>query len=152
MFRFRQLVLSLGIVLLVCGGWWAWRSSQPTLSDKEQIIANIEAIRVAVQEGSVSRIASFLDKDFTWSGTDKEELLKIMQGAFMRWRAVVANVTALRVEVNKNNAVATGKYSLAMRPAPKARPEVHLGNFTLYFEKRDGEWLITRADGGENKE
>ncbi len=152
MFRFRQLVLSVGILLLVCGSWWTWRASQPTLSDQEQIIANIEAIRDAVQEGSANRIASFLDKDFTWYGTDKPELLKMMQGAFLRWRAVVANVTALRVEVKNNNAVATGKYSLAMRPAPKARPEVHLGNFTLYFEKRDGEWLITRADGDEKKE
>lgn len=75
-----------------------------------------------------------------------------MQGAFMRWRNVVANVTGLHVEIKQDNAVATGKYSLAMSPRPKARPEVHLGNFTLYFAKRDGQWLITRADGKEERE
>lgn len=146
------MVVWIGIVLLVSGGWWAWRSSQPVLTDQEQIIANIEAIRTAVQDQSVGRVASFLDKDFKWQGMDKAELESLLQGAFLRWRNVVANITGLHVVVENDNAVATGKYSLAMRPGPRARPEVHLGNFTLYFAKRDGQWLIIRAEGKEERE
>lgn len=152
MFRFRQLVVWIGIVLLIYGGWWTWRSSQPVLSDQEQIVASIETIRTAVQDRSVGRIASFLGEDFKWQGMDKAELESLLQGTFLRWRNVVANITGLRVVVEDDSAVATGKYSLAMRSGPRARPEVHLGNFTLYFAKRDGQWLIIRAEGKEEGE
>src|SRR5690606_21442588 len=74
MFQLRNILITLGVLLLLGGGWWSWRASQPVLTDEQQITANLESLRQAVQNRKTGRIASYLAEDFTWNGQNKREL------------------------------------------------------------------------------
>ena len=147
----RNLIIFVGALLLLFGGFAAWRASQPQLSDEEQIAANVEAIRTAVQSRNTRRITGYLSDDFTWNGQSKRQLNSELTGAFLQWRDVTANVTGLKISINGESATSTGKFSLAFRPSQRSRrPEAYLGDFQLTWQKRDGEWLVTRLEAGEN--
>jgi ketosteroid isomerase-like protein len=146
----RNLLIFIGALLLVFGGWFAWRAAHPPLSDRQQLIANVEAIRAAVESRSVGRIASFLADDFTWNGHNKREVNSQITGAFFQWREVTANIMGLNVSINGDAATTTGQFSIAFRPTPHSRADALVGDFKLTWQKRDGQWLITKAEGGKN--
>lgn len=152
MFHPRNILVLLGVLLVLVGGWWGWRASQPVLTDEEQITANIESLRAAVRRRNTGGVAALLAEDFTWNGQPRRELESLMRGAFLQWRDVQPNITGLEVSVQGNSATASGNYSLAFRPTPKRRAEAYVGEFKLALEKRNGRWLITRAEGGEKLE
>jgi ketosteroid isomerase-like protein len=146
----RNLLLTTGFLLLLFGGWWSWHLAHPPLSDKEQIAANIEGIREAVEARNARQVASYLAPSFTWGDAKKSELQNQMVGGFLQWRDVTANVTGLHISIDGDTAVATGKYSLALRPNPHTRPEAFYDDFEVSFEKQNGNWLIVKAKGGMN--
>jgi ketosteroid isomerase-like protein len=146
----RNLLIFVGALLLLFGGWFAWHAAHPPLSDEQQIIANVEAIRAAVESRSAGRVQSFLADDFSWNGHNKRELSSEMSGAFFQWRDVTTNITGLHVSISGDTATATGKFSIALRPTSHSRPDAYVGDFTLLWRKRNGQWLITKAKGGEN--
>lgn len=148
MFHPRNILLTAGVLLLLVGGWFSWRNAQPVLSDEQQITASLEALRHAVENRSSKQVSRYLADDFTWNGQSKSELQSQMNGAFLQFRDVTANITGLNVSVNGEKATATGKYSFAFKPSPRASSEATLGEFRLHLVKRDGEWLILKAEGG----
>jgi ketosteroid isomerase-like protein len=137
------------VLLLLIGGWFAWHAAHPPLTDEQQIVANVKAIRLAVEARSAGRIANYLADDFTWNGNNKREVNSQLTGAFFQWREVTLTLTKLNVAVQDDMATATGKFSITLRPSPNARADAYLGNFKLTWKKRDGQWLITKAEGGE---
>jgi ketosteroid isomerase-like protein len=151
MFHPRNLLIIFGVLLLSFGGWFAWRAAHPPLSDEQQIAANIKAIRLAVEARSARRIAYYLADDFTWNGHNKREINSQLTGTFFQWREVTAMLTKLQVTVHGNAAIATGKFSLSLRPSPNARAVAYLGDFKLTWKKRDGQWLLTKAEGKESE-
>lgn len=146
----RNLLLTAGVLLLLLGGWFSWRNAQPVLTDEQRITLNMENLRLAVQNRSSKQVSRHLAEDFTWNGQPKSELQNLMNGAFLQFRDVSANITGLNVFVDGEKATATGKYSFAYKPDARSRSEAVLGEFKLQFVKRDGEWLILSAEGGPN--
>jgi hypothetical protein len=145
----RNLLIAIGVLLFIFGGWSAWRAAHPPLTDEQQIAANIEVLRQAAQSRNSRKIGNFLADDFTWNGQNKRELNSELTGAFLQWRDVTANVTGLQISLDGDKATSKGKFSLAFRPSQRARPEAYLVDFQLTWQKRDGQWLITKAEGGE---
>jgi hypothetical protein len=150
LFHPRKLLIAIGVVLLIFGGWSAWRAAHPPLTDEQQIAANIEVLRLAVQSRKSRNITNLLADDFTWNGQNKRELNSELTGAFLQWRDITANVTGLQISLNGDKATSKGKFSLAFRPSQRGRPEAYLVDFQLTWQKRDGQWLIIKAEGGEN--
>ena len=146
----RNILLTAGVLLLLVGGWFSWRNSHPALSDAEQITATLENLRLAVEDRNSKHFSSFLADEFTWNGQNKSEIQSAMNGAFLQFRDVTANITGLKVSVDGEKAIAAGKYSFAYKPTPRASSEASLGDFKLHLVKRDGNWLILKADGGPN--
>jgi len=118
------------------------------LSDSERITANLEELRTAIENRNSRQISNYLAEDFSWNGQNKSEMQSAMNGAFLQSRDVTANITGLDVAVNGETATATGKYSFAYKPTPRASSEVSVGDFKLQLIKRDGNWLILKAEGG----
>ena len=150
LFHPRYLLILAGAVLLFLGSLAAWRASHPPLTNEQQIAANVEVLRQAVQSRKPRKIESLLAEDFTWGGQNKRELNSALTGAFLQWRDVTANVTGLDISINGDKATSKGKFSLAFRPSQRGRAEAYLVDFRLSWEKRDGQWLVTKAEGGEN--
>lgn len=150
MFHPRNILLITGLAFLVFGGWFAWRSAHPPLTNREQLAANIEDLRNAVQDRNARRIVAYLARDFQAGDAKKSEVQNQLVGTFLQWRDVTANVTGLEITLDGETAVTKGKYSIAMRPHPRARPETHLGEFKLQWKKQDGNWVITNVQSDEN--
>lgn len=138
-------MLLVGVLLLLSGSWWGWQVTHPPLTDQEQIATNLEAMRTAIEDRKPNHVLRYLADEFTWNGQNKRELASQIKGAFFQWRDVHPNITGLEIKVEGTHATATGKYSIALRPSPRMRPEVYLGEFQLQLEKRENIWLITNA-------
>lgn len=148
MFHPRNILLTVGVLLLLVGGWFSWRNSRPVLSDAEQVTATLENLRLAIEDRNAKHVSSYLADEFTWNGQSKSEIQSAMNGAFLQFRDATANITGLKVFVDGEKAIASGKYSFAYKPTPRASSEVSLGDFKLHLVKRDGDWLILKADNG----
>lgn len=144
----RKYIIGAGVLILLLGGWWTWQSSRPKLSNEAQIVAAVEGLRTAIANRSTRGALSYFSSDFTWNGLKRSEIQPQISGAFFQWRDVQSNVTDLKVEVTDDTAIATGKYSLAFRASNHRRPEAYLGSFKLHWKKRNGQWLIVKAENG----
>lgn len=131
--------------MLLVGGWWGWNATHPPLSDEEQIAADLEGLRLAVEKRRANQVLRYLADEFTWNGQKKSEMSSQIRATFFEWRDVQPNITGLQITADGDRATASGKYSIALRLSSRARPEVYLGEFHLQLEKRDGTWLITDA-------
>ena len=127
-------------------GWQVWRSSRVPLSDEDQIRNSLEDLRQAAESLSPSRVARHLGADFNWGGQSKSELRSQMSGLSVQFRDVTATVSSLEITVHGEKAIATGNYAFQYRPAPRADLTSHSGQFTLQLVKREGEWLIVKAE------
>lgn len=145
MFNVRSALFLAGVLLLLGGSWWSWKAMQPPPTDQEQVTARIEAVRSAIEGRKANQALRHLADEFTWNGQGKSELAPQVKAIFFEWRDVNPNITGLKIRIDGTHATATGKYSIALRPAPRMRSEVHLGEFQLALEKRNDDWLITSA-------
>lgn len=146
----RNLLILAGLLLLIFGGWMAWRKAHPPLTDEQQIAANVEAVRQAIEARNARRIVAYLADDFTWNGAKKNEIESQLTGGFWQARDITANVAGLQITQNGDTATSTGNFSLTLRPSPHSRADAYTGKFTLHWKKRDGQWLVTKLEGGEN--
>lgn len=146
----RNILIFAGLLILMFGGYSAWRAANPPLPDREQIEANLEAIRVATQARNAKKIASYLAPEFSWNGMKKSELQNQMVGTFLQWRDVTANLTGVQISLEGERATVTGKFSLAFKPNPRARPDAYIGNFKVLWQKQNGQWKIVALEGLPN--
>ncbi|MBV9868306.1 MAG: DUF4440 domain-containing protein [Abitibacteriaceae bacterium] len=146
----RKLVLWLGCVLFLIGGFLAWRAMHPPLSDQEQIDAQIEEIRTAVNHRSSGGAVKYLAKGFTYGGMSRSELKSNMGGLFLQWRHVELNVTGLHTQVQGDTAKSSGHFIFNTQSEEGSPVQSQRGDFTLHWEKRDGQWQIVQIDGGLN--
>lgn len=149
----RKIILSLGVLLLLIGGLVWWRATHPALTDEEQIAANLEGLRTSAESGSVGGVMNYLAEDFTWGGRKRSEVSGLLYGAFyegLRKRDFRLTFTNVRPVVQGATATATGHFKVDVRTFRGAVDTPASGEFSTTWEKRDGQWKITRASGGEN--
>jgi ketosteroid isomerase-like protein len=142
MLKSRPAVFGLG-VLLVIFAVVVWRATHPPLSDEQRIAALVEDVRSAVATRNANRLMSYLADDFTWSGQGKPEASSMLRSIFFQTRDVEPGVSALKVSVEGETAIATGTYSLRYRMQNTKTTETRRGPFRITLEKRNGEWKIT---------
>jgi hypothetical protein len=143
----RNLLILAGLLLILIGGWWSWRATQPKLTDEQQIAANIEDIRRNVESRNARYIASYFARGFSANGNNRGDVQNEMAGAFLQWRDVTANITGLQISISGDTATTSGKYSLAYKPHPRAHSETALGDFKASWKKEAGAWKISSIDG-----
>lgn len=149
----RKILIIAGCALLVIGGIVAWRATHPPLTDEQQIAANLEAMRVAVENRNAKGVTWYLAADFRWQGLKKSDVHRHLAGAFVApgrpLRDVQVYLSGLRIEVRDDSATTTGHYNVSYRIGD-APAESRAGDFTLQWQKRDGQWKIVQAEGGGN--
>jgi hypothetical protein len=149
MHKIRFVVLALGLVLLIAGGFGVWRAMHPPLTAEEQIIANIDDAAASIEQRSTSRLARYLAPEFSWNGTPRADVIRMLAGTFYQYRDVQLQRTIDRVQVDGDTATTNGTYRISFRAAPQAAPESQSGTFTLRWRLRDGNWQIVSAQGTE---
>lgn len=147
---FRKYFIAVGVLLILAGGFSAWRASNPPQSEEQILLSTLDDAASAIQDRSVARVSKFLAPSFSWNGTSRSELKQVMTGAFWQWRDVQLQLTNQQVTVNGDEATTSGRFILNYRPAQDAAPESNSGNFTLQWRKADGQWQVVSATGADN--
>ena len=148
----RKIVMVIGVVLLVAGGFLWWKATHPTLTDEQQIVANLETVRTSAESASVDGVMNQLSDDFRWNGQSRSEVRSLLFGAFYRGfhkRDIRVTFTAVQAEVKGETATLTGHYKIDTRADRTfiASPD---GDFSTMWVKKDGRWKIATASGGES--
>ena len=67
-----------------------------------------------------------------------------------QWRDVKCDFTDVGVVISGDSAGTQGNYTLQLRETPDAKPETFIGTFNIEWKKRNGQWKMAQASGGEN--
>ena len=139
----RKIILSLGLILLLGGGFFWWRVTHPPLTDEQQIAVNLEDIRSALENGNTDRALNYMADGTTFRGMKKSEIRSQFTLGFTFGGAkdVRINFLNTRSEVKGAGASTKGHYKVDVRR--RNAPESYDGDFSLKWEKRDGQWVIT---------
>ena len=146
----RKFILALGCVLLIAGGIVAWRATHPPLNDKQQIEANLEAARSAIENRNARGVTQYFASDFTWQGEKKADIHNRLVGVFIQSRDVQLHLSNVTTVMSGDSATTTGHYSISFKRTPDAWTQTDVGDFRLRWARRDGDWKIVKAEGGEN--
>lgn len=122
----------------------------PPQTDEQQIIARLEAMSGAARAMSARGVVAPMTEAFRWQGMNKREINSQLSLFFFNAHTVEVKLLDIAVEVNAERATTEGAYHLTYRMAPDAPPESRLGRFRTRWLKRDGEWKLDVANGGEN--
>lgn len=144
----RNVLMASGLALLLLGGGSFWRVSHPVLTDEQQIEANLEELRVAVEARDARGVLKQLSPGFNWNGQSRKTIAENLPQVFFNWRDVRVSFTKVKTIVRGRDATLTGRYNMTFRPQPKADADTHSGSFSLQWRKLKGEWKIDEAQGG----
>lgn len=145
----RRFVVITGLLLCAFGAVALWRGLNPALSNEQLIKRRLEAMRTGIEKRSARTITQYIGSDCTWNGMDGKSLRAAIAQALLQWRDVRLDFEDIRTSVRGDAATSSGRYILTVRETEGARPETFRGSFGLQWKKRTGNWVVTRADGGE---
>jgi hypothetical protein len=146
----RKVLIAAGIVLLVVGGYSAWRSANPPLNDEALIVRNIEQLTRAAQNEDAKTVTSLLASDFRWQGQSKKEINSQLAGFFFTSDEVQATVSNVSVQINGNRADVSGQFRVSFRASRFTPSEIRSGLFRSQWVKQDGDWKINTVEGMDN--
>ena len=145
----RILILS-GVVLLILSGFLGWRALHPSLTDEQQIAANLNAIAAAADARDAVTIADFMAPTFSFNGNkgmERKEFQRQLYGGMMQYRVIDLQINGVKVNVNGENADSEGRFLLNLKAEFDSQPEPQSGSFKLKWKKLDGEWKVTEVEG-----
>ncbi len=138
----RKIILSAGLVLLLGGGWLWWRATHPPLTDTQQIAANLEDIRSSLENGNTDRALGYMAEDAKFRGQSRSQMRsQLTIGSLMSKADVRVNFFNTRTEVKGATASTSGHYKADERS--RFGYNSYDGDFSLHWEKRDGQWVVT---------
>jgi hypothetical protein len=143
-------VLCVGIALICGGGWLAWRSAHPALSDPQQLQANLQAISEAAARHSSNGILNYLAEGFQWNGHDRHDVASMLSGAMFELDELDIDTNNVKIQVRGTTAVTTGDYTVTARQRKEDKSNVYEGKFQVEWEKQKGQWMAVSAssEGG----
>lgn len=140
----RKLIVALGLVLLVGGGFFWWRVTHPPLSDAEQIAANLEDIRTSLENNNIERALGYMAEDAKFQGQSRAQIRSQFNiGSFLTKANARVNLLNVRTDIKGASASTKGHYKVDVQQ--RFGPEANDGDFSLEWEKRDGNWVITEG-------
>lgn len=124
----------------------AWRSAHPTLTDAEQVQANLTAISQAAARHSSQGILNYLATGFSWNDRNRHDVASMLSGAMFELNEVRIETSNVSVQVHGDMAVSTGNYTVTVRQRKNDTPSTYSGKFRVEWEKQKGKWLAIKAD------
>ncbi len=107
-------------------------------------------MRGAVESRRAGTINNQLAPDFTWNNMDAKTFRAMLGRALMQWRDIRVTVSQRKITVRGDEATSSGHYSLTLRESPGAPAHTYSGDFTLLWQRQNGKWRVSKAEGGEN--
>ena len=147
--RYRVLV----VVALLVAAYFGWRLSRPPLTPEQQIRANMNDVTQAMRNTSPRGILGYLSPDFKWNRTGRDEVEHLIREASAGATNVQVTRSGEQIQVRGDEATASGDFSLSYRMLQESRetaPHVVKGQYSVLWQKQNGEWKITQIQGGEN--
>ena len=111
----KSIIILVGVILICGGGWMAWRSAHPALTDAEQVQANLTAISQAAARHSSQGILNYLADGFSWNDHNRHDVASMLSGAMFELNEVRIDTSDVIVQVQGSTAVSTGNYTLTVR-------------------------------------
>ncbi len=145
--KLRWLVV---VIVILLGGIALWRYTHPKLDDREQIVAQLEAIQSAAENKNPRGITAVLSDDFTFGGTKKKELNSQLAGFFFTADKIETQMQIIEVQVRGDTAFSRGTYELSTRNETSQPFSRRSGNFKINWRKIEGVWKIEKVDGAQN--
>ncbi|HEX8236051.1 MAG TPA: nuclear transport factor 2 family protein [Abditibacteriaceae bacterium] len=145
----RRFVVVAGLLLCAFGAVALWRGMNPALSNEQVIARQLEAMRNGIEKRSAGSITQYISSDCTWNGMDAKSLRAAIAQSLLQWRDVRLDFDDSGTVVTGDEAASTGRYILTVRETKDAKPETYRGTFGLHWKKRNGNWYVTQASGGE---
>ena len=140
----RKLMVAFGLIFLLGGGYFWWRATHPPLSDVEQIAANLEDIRQALESGNIERALNYTTEDVKFAGQSRSQIRsQFTIGQFMNRDNVRVTFTNTRHETQGAKASTQGHYKIDVRQ--RSNPDSYDGDFSLEWQKQNGEWKISNG-------
>ncbi|HEX8834773.1 MAG TPA: nuclear transport factor 2 family protein [Abditibacteriaceae bacterium] len=146
----RTYLIVAGVLLLIFGGWQAWRAANPKLTDEQQVRLHLDGAASALQDRSTARFVNYLAPNFTWNDSSRAEFNQLLAGAMWQTRDVQLQRSDEKIEVRGDQATTTGRFRVSYRSAAQAPPDTRRGTYSLKWKRIDGDWKIISATGGEN--
>jgi predicted HicB family RNase H-like nuclease len=141
----KSIMVLIGIVLICGGGWMAWRSAHPALTDAEQVEANLTAISQAAARHSSQGILNYLADGFSWNDHNRHDVASMLSGAMFELNEVRIDTNSVSVQIQGNTAVSTGNYLVTAQERQNDTPKTYAGKFRVEWKKQRGQWLATKA-------
>lgn len=145
----RRFVFCVGTTLLMLASLLVWRAAHPPLSDREQITAQIETMRAAVETRNAGAVAKNVGDDFAWNGLDARTFRASLAQAFLQWRDVKVDVPSQKTSVRGDDAATDGRYVITLREAEASAPQTLRGDFSVQWKRTKNGWRIVELRGGE---
>lgn len=142
------------VALIFCAvAFGIWRISRPQLSPEQQVKVVMDGVSQSVQNASPRGILQFLSPDFKWNNSSRAEVEKLIRQLCAGASRVELTRTNEKISVRGDEATVSGHYEIRFHTLQEASSEPahsHGGDFTLLWQKIDGEWKIVALQGGEN--
>ena len=146
----KRILIFSGVLLLLISAFFGWRALNPTLTDEEQIAANLDAISRAAGERDAVSIANFMAPTFKFngnSGMTPKELQRQLYAGMLQYRVIDMQINGVKVNVQGDVADSDGRFLLNVKSEFDSPPQPFSGDFKLKWKKVEGEWKISEVEG-----
>jgi hypothetical protein len=142
--------LTLGSMLLLLGGFFAWRAANPPLNDQQILVQNMNRLAQAASAKNSRGITTFMTEDFRWQGSSKREIQSQLAGFFYTVDKVEARIWNVKVEVKGETANVDGQFYVSYQTSAHIPAETRSGPFRSRWIKQNDEWKILSVEGAES--
>ena len=125
---------------------------RPPLSPEQQLRRDMDGLQSAVESTSPRGVLAYVADDFKWNDTNRDGLSKLLKGAFIEATQVKAKRTAETYEIRGDSATVSGIFNARyrrIRESHDAPMNTLAGDYSLIWQRRDGDWKIVGASGGD---
>ena len=125
---------------------------RPKLTPEQQLRRDMDGLQSAVESTSPRGVLAYVADDFKWNDSNRDGLSKLLKGAFLEASKIEATRTAETYEIRGDSATVSGIFNARyrrVRESHDAPKNTLAGDYSLIWQRRDGDWKIVGASGGD---